>query len=92
VEAWFVCYDIAAPRRLRRVAKVVERKGVRIQRSVFECAMDAAGARALARQIRLGAEMTEDRVLLVPLCRSCRARQLSQGALPPAASQPYWVV
>jgi len=30
-------YDIAAPKRLRRVAKVCEDFGLRVQKSVFEC-------------------------------------------------------
>lgn len=32
-----IVYDIAAPRRLRRVAKVCEDFGLRVQKSVFEC-------------------------------------------------------
>ncbi len=92
VEAWFVCYDIAAPRRLRRVAAAVEPRGVRLQRSVFECALDADSARTLARAIQNCSDMSEDRALLVPICRTCRAGQLTQGLLPPASSLPYWVV
>jgi len=32
-----VAYDIASPRRLRRVAEACEDHGVRIQKSLFEC-------------------------------------------------------
>lgn len=92
MEAWLVCYDIADPRRLRHVAQAVEGEGVRLQRSVFECALDAAGARALARRIQFRFDAMEDRALLLPICRACRAGQLLQGAAPPAASMPYWIV
>lgn len=39
---FLVAYDIAEPRRLRRVAKTVEREAVRLQKSVF--LMKAAAA------------------------------------------------
>ncbi len=32
-----IVYDIAKPKRLRRVAKVCEDFGLRVQKSVFEC-------------------------------------------------------
>lgn len=32
---FIVAYDIADPRRLRRVARLLERRGVRLQKSVF---------------------------------------------------------
>lgn len=32
---YVVAYDIADPRRLRRVARYMERRGVRVQKSVF---------------------------------------------------------
>ena len=35
-----MCYDISDPSRLRRVAKVCESFGQRLQYSVFECPLD----------------------------------------------------
>lgn len=32
-----IAYDIANPKRLRRVAKICEDYGIRVERSVFEC-------------------------------------------------------
>ncbi len=37
---WMVCYDIAEPRRLGRVARLCERHGMRIQYSVFAILAD----------------------------------------------------
>ena len=42
-----VTYDIADPRRLRRVAKVSEGFGRRVQKSVFECELDERGLNRL---------------------------------------------
>jgi CRISPR-associated protein Cas2 len=51
-----VCYDVntetkAGRRRLRRVARVCESTGQRVQKSVFECQLDAAKFEALERQL-----------------------------------------
>jgi len=37
---YLVCYDIAHPKRLRRVARTLESFGTRLQYSVFECPLD----------------------------------------------------
>ena len=39
---WIVLYDIRNPRRLRRVARLMEGYGQRVQHSVFECDLGEA--------------------------------------------------
>jgi CRISPR-associated protein Cas2 len=51
-----VCYDVATDtaagrRRLRRVAKACEAVGQRVQKSVFECQVDATRLEALERKL-----------------------------------------
>lgn len=51
-----VCYDVcteskAGRRRLRRVAKVCESTGQRVQKSVFECQLDVAQFEKLERAL-----------------------------------------
>jgi CRISPR-associated protein Cas2 len=51
-----VCYDVNTEtkegrRRLRRVAKVCEATGQRVQKSVFECQVDLAGFEQLERKL-----------------------------------------
>ena len=58
-----VCYDVntetsAGRRRLRRVAKVCESTGQRVQKSVFECQVDVAQFETQER--RLLAEINPD--------------------------------
>ncbi len=58
-----VCYDVntetgTGRRRLRRVAKVCESTGQRVQKSVFECQVDVAQFETLER--RLLAEINPD--------------------------------
>ena len=52
-----VCYDVntetsAGRRRLRRVAKVCEASGQRVQKSVFEFRIDLAAMEALERRLK----------------------------------------
>lgn len=64
---YLVSYDIADPKRLRRVAKVLEGFGVRLQYSVFECPLDElrlAQARAALQPLL---NHDEDQVLFVSL-------------------------
>ncbi|MEP6966277.1 MAG: CRISPR-associated endonuclease Cas2 [Polaromonas sp.] len=51
-----VCYDVCTEtkdgrRRLRRVAKVCESTGQRVQKSVFECQLDVSKFEALERKL-----------------------------------------
>lgn len=71
-----VCYDVntetsAGRRRLRRVAKVCESIGQRVQKSVFECQVDAAQFEALERRLLSEINPTQDclRLYRIPQIR-----------------------
>ena len=60
-----VCYDVctetsAGRRRLRRVAKVCESTGQRVQKSVFECQLDIAQFEALERKLLAEIDTEQD--------------------------------
>lgn len=60
-----VCYDVATDtsagrRRLRRVAKVCEGIGQRVQKSVFECKVDAMQFEDLERRLLAEIDEAED--------------------------------
>ncbi len=60
-----VCYDVstetkAGRRRLRRVAKVCESTGQRVQKSVFECQLDAVRFEVLERELLAEIDPQED--------------------------------
>lgn len=77
-----VCYDVNTEtregrRRLRRVAKVCESTGQRVQKSVFECQVDLALLETLER--RLLAEINPDqdclRLYRMANVRGCEVRE-----------------
>jgi CRISPR-associated protein Cas2 len=64
-----VCYDVntetkAGRRRLRRVAKVCESSGQRVQKSVFECQVSLMQLETLERSLLTEINLSEDNLRL----------------------------
>lgn len=77
-----VCYDVntetkAGRRRLRRVAKVCESQGQRVQMSVFECQMTLAEFEELERRLLAEIDKGLDRLRLyrIPETRGAEVRE-----------------
>lgn len=77
-----VCYDVntetkAGRRRLRRVAKVCESTGQRVQKSVFECKVDLMQMEDLERRLLAEIKLEEDclRLYRLPDTRGCEVRE-----------------
>jgi CRISPR-associated protein Cas2 len=64
---YLVCYDIANDKRLRRVAKVMEAYGTRLQYSVFECPLDELRLEQAKAELRDIINSEQDQVLFVSL-------------------------
>jgi CRISPR-associated protein Cas2 len=64
---YLVSYDISSPKRLRKVARVMEGFGVRLQYSVFECPLDALRLAKLKSDLQDLLNHDEDQVLFVSL-------------------------
>jgi CRISPR-associated protein Cas2 len=69
---YLVCYDISDDRIRYRVVKVLKGVGVRIQKSVFECA-ELTEKQFLEMKDRLEAliDHTGDSIYYIRLCRAC---------------------
>jgi CRISPR-associated protein Cas2 len=77
-----VCYDVntetkVGRRRLRRVAKVCESTGQRVQKSVFECQVTLAEFEDLERRLLAEIELTQDclRLYRMPETRGAEVRE-----------------
>ena len=77
-----VCYDVntesrAGRRRLRRVAKVCESVGQRVQKSVFECQIDLAGLEDIERRLLREIDLAQDCLRLYRMAdtRGCEVRE-----------------
>jgi CRISPR-associated protein Cas2 len=71
VDTYVVAYDIADPKRLRKVALCCEDFGVRKQYSVFLCRLTATDFVRLRARLYDLIHLEEDQVLFIPLCGKC---------------------
>lgn len=64
---YLISYDIADPKRLRQVARIMEGYGYRVQLSVFQCPLDDLRLEQLKADIVPVINSDEDQVLIVNL-------------------------
>ena len=76
---YLVVYDIADPRRLRRMAKKVEKFGVRVQKSVFECVLSAGRRNELEVESKKLMDEATDSLRIYPLLAHARQKQCILG-------------
>jgi len=89
---WQLSYDIAEPKRLRRVASLALLHGERIQKSLYLCALSPEQFEWLHRQLAAIVQ-PEDRLMLRPICRKCRSLTRFQGAGGhPERQEPFWII
>lgn len=66
-----VAYDIADPKRLRKVSRACEDFGLRKQFSVFFCRLSAVDLVRLRSRLHEVIDLDRDQVLFIPLCKRC---------------------
>ena len=89
---WLVCYDVRDERRLRRVAKTMERYGQRVQKSVFECWLTKALLKQMHEEINKVIDEKKDSVRFYTLCKECRGVTDSAGKTKIQPVRRYYVV
>lgn len=68
-----IAYDVRDPKRLRRVAKILEGYGTRIQYSIFRVRVDRQNLEKLHWE--LNEVMAEaDDLLVMPICQTCASK------------------
>jgi CRISPR-associated protein Cas2 len=74
VKNWYlVSYDVRDDKRLRRVARVIEGYGSRVQFSVFRCRLNKRGLERLKWEL-VKIMDKEDDLLVIGLCERCADR------------------
>ncbi len=84
-------YDIERDADRRRIARILEEHGTRVQLSVFETRMKLAKARRLFK--RLGRErMAGDSIRMYVLTEQSRERSQSLGGAPIGERSEFWLL
>ena len=76
-----VAYDISSPRRLRRVAKICEDFGIRVEYSVFECDLAQEDFERLWNRLGAAIDADEDCILAYRVCSACVRKIESMGSV-----------
>ncbi len=87
---YLIAYDITDPRRLRRVCKIMEEHGDRIQYSVFVCDLSRSELTHARAKVESVMDLTGDSVLVIDLGEPSAARMTFVGRrrpLPPGGPQ-----
>ena len=71
-QIYLAVYDIRDERRLQKVAKIMENYGVRVQKSVFEAALNGSKLRDLKSDLLQVIDPVEDGVKFFQLCERCQ--------------------
>ena len=74
--------DTAGQKRLRKVAKICERYGMRVQNSVFEVLVDAAQLVTLKSELEKVIDIAQDSVRFYPLGNTYESRIETMGKRP----------
>lgn len=76
---YLISYDIANPKRLRRVERCCSDAGDRVQESVFLCELSAAELLGLQRRLLKLIDPAADSIRYSPLCARDYHTALQQG-------------
>lgn len=73
-----VAYDVADDHRRRHVVKLLEKVGIRINFSVFECFLTDTQFQLLQNEISQKIKAKEDNVVFYPICVDCYTKIVYQ--------------
>ena len=71
---WVVAYDISDNHRRAKVSKELERIGVRVNFSVFECLLTGVQFEKLQTKLESLIDKREDSIVYYPLCVDCYSK------------------
>jgi len=77
-----VAYDISDDKRRNKIAKTLEKYGLRCNESVFECVLTDAGINKLKLKIEKLVNEKEDCILYYYLCKPCVLKRENIGYRP----------
>jgi CRISPR-associated protein Cas2 len=89
---WLVCYDVRNEKRLRRTANIMERYGVRVQKSVFECWLTENALDDLRNDIAEVLDPNMDSVRMYTLCEVCQQMCEQHGKTTIQRAQTSYIV
>ena len=79
---WLVCYDVADPRRLQRVHRVISRRAIPFQYSVFYASAARKDIENMLREVEAQIDPRRDDIRAYPLLTTARPFIYGRSRLP----------
>ncbi len=76
---YVICYDIVEDRKRNRASETLKDYGIRVQKSVFECRLDAVALTTLIKRLRKIIDKDTDSILVYLQCETCHREKTSIG-------------
>ncbi len=73
------CYDITDHKRLHKVAKTLEKYGIRVQKSFFQCDIKKETVNKIKKEILNIIDLKKDSFFVYPLCERCAMNVITDG-------------
>ena len=73
------CYDISEPKRLYKIAKTLEKYGLRVQKSFFQCDVSRETSEKIKNEILKLMDLKADSFFVYPLCERCAMNVITDG-------------
>ncbi|WP_298068395.1 CRISPR-associated endonuclease Cas2 [uncultured Mailhella sp.] len=91
-ETYLIAYDIRNADRLRKLARIAQDYGLRIQKSIFEAELLPSELKDMESRMKKLIDPREDGIKIFHLCQSCEARRTGAGRGKPALPDAAWHV
>lgn len=89
---WLVAYDIASPKRLRRIAHLCEGYGIRIEKSIFWCHLTATEFAEFWGALEEEMYPEEDVLFACRMCKNCLQDIQTAGAIPDLEPRMWYIL
>ena len=89
---YVLCYDIQNIRRLRRVSKIMEGYGYRVQKSVFEAFLNEKDLAEIKKRLLAEINAEEDTVRFFRLCEACDRAVIILGTGDRIKREPFIIL
>lgn len=86
---YVISYDIVSDKKRGRVANILKDYGIRMQKSVFECRLDARNLEDIMKKLDGIINKKEDSILFYRLCTACEKHNMFLGIKPERLDKEY---
>ena len=89
-DVYLIAYDIRHPARLRKLAKIAQDYGIRMQKSIFEAELLPSELQSMKHRMKSIINPTEDGIKIFRLCQACESKRTGAGLGKPSLPDKAW--